>query len=147
MPAVYHYEHLVNDAEIDAQGHVNNLEYLRWAQSAAIAHSAAQGWPMEKYREMGAGWVVRSHRIEYFQSSFVGDRIVVQTWVSNFQKIQSLRKYRIVRPADEALLAVAETNWAFVEFKHGAPRRIPGELAASFEVVPTESEPAGLARG
>ena len=135
MPAVYAHRHLVRDEEIDEQGHVNNLRYLAWMQSAAIAHSAAQGWTAQSYRELGAGWVVRSHFIEYRQPAFAADEVVVKTWVAGFQRVTSLRKYRIVRARDEALLAAAETNWAFVSFQTRQPRRIPPELIAAFEIV------------
>ena len=45
MPAIYCHSHVVRDDEIDGLGHVNNLHYLKWMQDAAVAHSAAQGWP------------------------------------------------------------------------------------------------------
>ena len=135
MPAIFAYHHRVRDDEIDEQGHVNNLRYLAWMQSAAIGHSAAQGWTAQRYRDLGAGWVVRSHCIEYREPAFAADEIIVQTWVAGFQKVTSLRKYRIVRAGDEALLAIAETNWAFVGFQTRQPRRIPPELIAAFEIM------------
>lgn len=141
LPAVFEYQHVVTESEIDPQGHVNNLEYLRWMQEAAIRHSAAQGWPTERYLEIGAGWVVRSHSIEYLQPAFAGEHVVVRTWVSNFRKIQSLRKYKVIREGDDSLLAVAATNWAFVGLEHRVPRRVPPELSSSFVVVAAEDEP------
>ena len=140
MPAVFQWSHTVTADEIDGQGHVSNLEYLRWMQSAAVEHSAAQGWPTERYEEEGSAWVVRTHFIEYQAPAFEGQNIVIDTWVTGFEKITSLRKYRIRRSDDDALLAIAETNWAYIGRKHGVPRRIPQELKDSFE--PT----AGLAQ-
>lgn len=141
MPGVYEYEHLVRDDEIDRLGHVNNLSYLRWVLEAAVAHSTAQGWPTDRYLELGAGWVVRSHFIEYLRPAFAAERIVVRTWVSSFKRSSSIRKYKIARLADQALLAVAETNWVFVGYEHQVPRRIPPELADAFVLVPEEEEP------
>lgn len=165
MPAVFEYRHIVRDEEIDPQGHVNNAEYIRWMQSAALAHSSAQGWPPERYRELGCGWVARQHRIEYLRPAFAGEQIIVRTWVAGFRRVSSLRKYKIVRPqpaedgADspaesslsseekaasspaEAVLAVAETNWAFVGLERLNPRRIPPEVAGAFLIVPPDKEP------
>lgn len=141
MPAIYEHSHRVLEDEIDGQGHVNNLAYLKWLLRAAVAHSAVQGWPAARYRELGAGWVVRSHWIEYLQPAFAHQEIVVRTWVSHFKKISSLRKYKIVRPDDNTTLAVAETNWAFVSLQHRVPRRIPAELTNSFVPVPEDQEP------
>lgn len=141
MPAVFEYCLTVPTEAIDGQGHVNNLEYVRWMQDAAVAHSNAQGWPAARYRELGAGWVARSHWIEYLQPAFAGDSVVVYTWVADFRKIRSLRKYKMVRTADRTVLAVAETDWAFIGFEPRAPRRVPREVADAFIVVPAEREP------
>ena len=141
MPKIYEYIHTVQEAEIDGLGHANNLEYLKWMQSAAIEHSSTQGWPPERYLEIGAGWVVRTHFIEYLQPAYAGQEIVVRTWVANFKKVTSLRKYTIVRLEDDTILAEAETNWAFIGTKHRVPRRIPAELSGSFELVLDDQEP------
>lgn len=138
MPAVFEYRHRVRDDEIDGLEHVNNLAYLRWMQSAAIAHSDAQGWPTAKYYELQAGWVVRSHQIEYLQPALPGDEVIVRTWIADMKKISSLRRYDIVRAADAARLAVAATNWAFIDFQSRRLTRIPDVVAAAFELVPDD---------
>jgi acyl-CoA thioester hydrolase len=138
MPAVFEFPLRVSDADLDGViRHVNNLVYLKWMRSAAVAHSAAQGWPAEKYQELGAGWVVRSHHIEYLQAAFVDDDIVVRTWVANLKKVTSLRRFKIIRLTEgkETLLAVAATDWAFIHFATHQPKRIPAEIASAFDVV------------
>lgn len=143
MIAIYEHRLRVPPEAIDAQGHVNNLEYVRWMQDAAVAHSNAVGWNGQRYRELGSGWVVRSHKIEYLQAAFADDEIVVFTWVSNLRKIRSLRKYKIVRTGtdENVVLAVAETDWAFIGLDERVPRRIPPEVAEAFTIVPEEAEP------
>jgi acyl-CoA thioester hydrolase len=141
MPAIFEWDHRVREEEIDGLGHVNNLAYLRWMQDAAVAHAAAQGWPTQRHHDLGAGWVVRSHRIEYLRPAYVNQRVLVRTWVAGFRKITSLRKYKIVRPADDELLATAETNWAFVNFERLFPQRIPPDILESFEIVTAANEP------
>ncbi|MDA0587652.1 MAG: acyl-CoA thioesterase [Planctomycetota bacterium] len=139
MPAIFRWTHLVTPDEIDEQNHVNNLEYLRWTQTAAVAHSAAQGWTADRYREEGSGWVVRNHFIEYLAPAFDGETIEVVTWVAGFRKVTSLRKFRVIRPVDGTLLAKAQTDWAYIGTEHSVPRRIPASLVESFEIV--EDEP------
>src|SRR5258708_15782009 len=139
MSAIYEYAHGVTEAEIDdVIEHVNNLAYLKWMQSAALAHSAAQGWPAAAYQELGAGWVVRSHQIEYRQPAFPGDAIVVRTWVANLKKVTSLRRYEIVRAGGQkkSILANAATDWAFIHFAIQQPRRIAAEVIHTREIGP-----------
>lgn len=135
MPAVFDFARLVRPDDIDLLGHVNNLVYLKWMQSAAVAHSDAQGWPTERYRGLGAGWVVRSHQIEYLQPAFADHGVIVRTWVADLKKISSLRRYQILRDRDEAVLATAATNWAFIDFSTHRLTRIPSEVAEAFEIV------------
>lgn len=141
MPAIFEFRHNVQPSEIDGQGHVNNIEYLRWMQDAAVEHSAVQGWTTERYLEFGAAFVVRSHQIEYLQPAFVGDEIKVVTWVNNFDRFTSLRKYHVVRERDNLLLATAATNWAFISWPRRLPKRFPPELVEAFVVVPEDQEP------
>jgi acyl-CoA thioester hydrolase len=138
MPAVYEHFHTVLPEEIDALGHANNLRYLKWAIDAAVAHSAVQGWPSKAYRELGAGWVVRAHQIEYLRPTFAGEEIIIRTWVADFRKVTSLRRYRMIRRSDGRLLASAATDWAFVNYETGKPLRVPPEVSACFQVVEGE---------
>ncbi len=136
MPAIFEYRHQVTYDEIDGVGHVNNIAYLRWMQDAAVAHSTAQGWPSEAYHQLGLGWVVRSHFIEYLVPAFSGDEIVVRTWVADMKRVTSMRRYELLRIADGKQLAVASTNWAFVRFATLQPCRVPAEVLNAFELIP-----------
>jgi acyl-CoA thioester hydrolase len=137
MTPVFEFHYTVKDDDIDELGHANNLSYLRWALAAAVAHSDVQGWPAEAYRTLGAGWVVRSHQIEYLQPAFAGDALIVRTWVAEMKKVTSLRRYRIVRNSGdkEVVLARAATDWAFIHFATGVPKRIPPEISGAFQIV------------
>lgn len=52
---------------------------------------------------------------------------------SGSESASELRKYRIRRSDDDTLLAIAESNWIYIDRKHGVPRRISQELKDSFE--------------
>ena len=92
MQKIYRYEFTVPVEAEDQNGHVNNVEYLRWMQDAAMKHSETVGCTQATV-SAGATWVVRTHKIEYFKPAYAGDRIVVETWVADFRRVQSLRKY------------------------------------------------------
>ena len=134
MIEVFEYRLTVTEQDIDDLDHAGNFHYVRWMQEAAIAHSTALGWSPEKYIEMGAGWVVRSHKITYLKPAFEGDEIVIKTWVTNIKPVTSLRRYRILNARGETL-AEADTDWAFINYEKQKPTRIPAEVIASFPVV------------
>jgi acyl-CoA thioester hydrolase len=134
MIARFDCRHTVSAEEIDELGHAGNTHYIRWMQDAAVAHSAANGWPPERYNEMGAGWVVRSHQITYLKPAFEGDQLVIRTWVGNMKPVTSLRRYEILT-REGTLLARAETDWAFVNYAKLKAVRIPAAVAQSFVVI------------
>ena len=141
MPdAVYRHSIVVGRRAVDENGHVNNVQYVQWMQDAATAHSERAGCT-RLTQEAGATWVARSHTIEYLRPAFQDERIAVLTWVTNWRKVHSLRKYRFVREADGALLARGETDWVFVDATTGRPRSIPDEVAGVFVLVPPDREP------
>ena len=147
MPRIHLDRFAVADDAIDANGHVGNLEYLRWMQDAATAHSAAQGWALERYRAAGAGWFVRSHSIEYLRPAFAGDTLLLYTWVSGMQRSSSPRRYLVLREGDGVPVAEAQTLWVFVDFVSGRLVRIPPEVVAAFPIVPDgDPELAALTR-
>lgn len=135
MPAVYEHRVEVRAEDIDELDHVSNVAYVAWMLEAALAHTAAQGWPMERYIERGMAFVARSHSIQYVRQTRRADPVVVVTWVAEMSRIRSLRRYEIRHAADRGLLARAETDWAFIDIGTGRPMRIPDEVSRCFVVT------------
>lgn len=133
--SIFEQRRSVVPADIDVNGHVNNLRYLEWILEAALGHSEAVGWTLARYQDLGAAWVVRSHTIEYLRPAFAGDQVVVRTWVSEMTRVSSRRKSHVLRP-DGTILARAETLWVFVSRRAHALDRVPPELVAAFPLVP-----------
>jgi len=138
---IYRHEVIVPKEAEDQNNHVNNIEYLRWMQDAAVKHSETVGCTAAT-AACKATWVVRTHQIEYFKPAFAGDRVEVLTWVSDMRRVQSLRKFRIVRPADRALLAEGQTDWVFVDAQKGTLRSIPREVKSMFQILAPDQESA-----
>ena len=134
-------ELVVDQSAIDVNGHVNNVQYIQWMQDAAMAHSASLGWPHKRYQEFGATWIIRSHAIEYYHSAYAGDQLLVYTWVDSIKKFRSLRKFKFFRPADNTILAKAETLFIFCDLSTGSPRSLPEEVLQAYKVVSEEDIP------
>ena len=139
-PRIHSRRFPVPDDAIDQQGHVSNLAYVAWMQDLAIQHSAAAGWPMARYLAMGAGWVVRSHFIEYLRPAFAGDVIEAHTWVPEFTQRTTPRRFLFLREADRLPLAKAETRWVFVDLASGRRRPLPDDLLSAFAPVADDAE-------
>lgn len=138
MNPVYSHRFKVPAEAIDMQRHVNNVEYLRWMQDVAIAHSSALGWPMERYFKERCSWVVRSHSIEYLRPALLNDPIRLLTWVPSIGERSSTRKYLFWRESDGQAIARAESAWVFVDLRTGLPQPILDSVRESFAVVSDE---------
>lgn len=133
--AVYIHEITVGPQAIDANGHANNIEFVRWMQEAAVAHADAAGCSAAT-RDAGATWVVRSHQIEYLRPAMLDDRIAVRTWVMDFRRAFSRRQYEFVRVSDQTVLARGQTDWVFVDISAGKPRSVPPGIVGMFTLLP-----------
>jgi acyl-CoA thioester hydrolase len=128
---IYSKTYVIPASAIDENGHVNNVAYVQWMQDIAVEHYASIGG-VQSTQLIGATWVVREHRIEYFLPAFVNEEIEIRTWVENVRRVRSLRKYEFIRRSDGKLLVRGETDWVFIDAKTGAPRAIPQEVFKVF---------------
>ena len=109
---------------------------MKWMVAAATAHSDSVGWTGTRYQELQSGWVVRTHQIEYLQPAYLGEEVAVHTWVVDMKWMTSMRRYVLMRPSDQARLAVAVTNWAYIDFKTKKLARIPEIVSAAYPMIP-----------
>lgn len=118
----------VTDKHIDQFKHVNNEVYITWMMQAATAHSASFGYPLEKYVQDGAAFVVRRHEIDYLAPVVLGEDLILQTWVTEMSVVKTLREFKLIRSRDQKLVLQAKTFWAYVSLTTGRPTTIPQEL-------------------
>jgi acyl-CoA thioester hydrolase len=139
IDAIYIHEFVIPENALDQNGHVNNVVYVQWMQDVAILHSESTGGT-QAMLSTGGTWFVRSHNIEYLTPAFAADRVILQTWVVDFRRARSLRRYRFIRKNDNVLLAKGETEWVFVDIKSGRPRMIPCEVKGTFKLFSNDDE-------
>ena len=77
----------------------------------------------------------------YLNPAFAEEEVTALTWVVNFRRVRSVRRYKFLRKSDNTLLAKGETEWVFVDGESGRPRAIPEELSRLFPLVPEGDEP------
>lgn len=113
----------VASQDIDEQGHVNNVAYVRWIQDVAVAQWFAVSSP--EIREK-LTWVVLRHEIDYKKPAFENDKVTAVTWVGEPTKLIWERFTEIRRGAD--LLVKAKSNWCLIDRKIMKPTRITEEI-------------------
>lgn len=115
--------------------HVSNIEYVRWLDRAAELHADSLGYSRTWLVENGIMWFVARHEIDYLAEAWLGDELVIATWVRDIRKVKSWREYIIVRPADGAIICRAATLWVLVDLESRKPIRITDEMIGRFKPV------------
>lgn len=126
MPHVFYLPITVAPEDIDELNHVNNIVYLRYVQDAAIGHWKTV--PQEIASQII--WMARRHEIDYLKQGFLGDELVVKTWVDTFVGVKSLRHCEIMR--GEEVLARSVTHWIALDSQTLRPKRITEEIVKQF---------------
>jgi Predicted thioesterase len=123
----FSHSFLVDESDIDEQGHVNNVAYLRWIQDVAVAHwrHRASEEQLAKY-----GWVTVRHEIDYKKQAFENDEITASTWIGEWKHVTCERFTEIHRGAE--LLAKGQTVWCMIDRETAKPARITRELIGRF---------------
>jgi acyl-CoA thioester hydrolase len=123
----------IEPADIDEQGHVNNVVYLRWAQGAATAHWRALAPPDALEN---TGWVALRHEIDFKAPAFLGDEITAFTWVGAARGAVFERHVQIARGPERQLLAKVRTLWCPIDPATLRPKRVSREVRALFSAAP-----------
>jgi acyl-CoA thioester hydrolase len=111
---------LIAAADIDENGHVNNVVYVRWLQEAGTAHWNARFSADER---AAWSWVAIRHEIDYFRALMPDHAATARTWVGDPEGAKFDRFVRIEGP--DGLCAQGRTTWCLVKAETLRPARIP----------------------
>lgn len=148
MIEIYQKSFKVGPESIDILQHVNNREYLRWMEKAAMEHASLLGCGAKECLQRGEVWVAREHWIEYLRPCYEGDELKIYSWVENLYGPRSLRRYAIKRGM--RLVSVGATEWVYIDYKTGKVRDVPQDIASRFAVIGSDDPrliEQGIARG
>lgn len=127
MPAVFTLPLAVRPDDLDRQGHVNNVAFVRYVQEAAVAH-----WTATAPADLRAAytWVVRRHEVEYLKPGLPGDELLARTWVGE-PAGASWERFTEIARAGGPVLVTARTVWVLLDAATGRPRRVDARMIAS----------------
>ncbi len=118
----------VSAEDIDANGHVNNVAYVRWIQEVAVAHwiSVTDEATREKLT-----WMLTRHEIDYKKQTFENEEVTITTWVGEPTRVTWERFTEINRGED--LVVKARSIWCLIDRETSRPTRITSDLKEVFQ--------------
>ncbi|MEQ8673931.1 MAG: thioesterase family protein [Aggregatilineales bacterium] len=130
MPFVHSAHFPIRHYECNADGDVHHANYLRYMQEAAFGGSAAVGYGAARYVEIGLQWLAYETEVHYLQPLHYGDVLEIKTWVQDFRRVRSLRRYEFFRAGE--MIAHASTDWVLLDMKTNYPTTIPQEIIDAY---------------
>jgi len=116
-------------ADIDENGHVNNVVYLRWAQDMGVAHWRSLAPPEA---QATWAWVALRHEIDYRRELKLGQTAYGRTWVAEAAEGPRFDRFIRLDDGEGQMCAQVHTTWVLIEQATGRPRRVPGWIAEMF---------------
>lgn len=116
-------------SDIDANGHVNNVVYVRWIQDMATSHWASRQPADEQVRW---AWIVLRHEIDYRRALMPGETATARTWVAETAEGPRFDRFVRIDGPDGAMCAQARSEWCMIDAVTGRPKRVTAEIIERF---------------
>ncbi len=120
----------VRFAELDPYGHVNHAVYVTYLEVARTEALSACEIPLEAMAAKGFQIVVTAIDVRYRRAATAGDRLTVETSLSELRRAKGTWHQRILR--DDEVLVTADVT-AGVTDTNGRPTRPPEWLFPALE--------------
>jgi YbgC/YbaW family acyl-CoA thioester hydrolase len=101
--------------DTDCGGVVSNIAYLRFIEMARTLLAEKLGLPLAEMAKTQRYPVVVRTEIDYRRAAKLGDRLAIDGWLDDLQRARFWCAFRIIRAADEALIADCRQTVALIE--------------------------------
>jgi acyl-CoA thioester hydrolase len=118
----------VRYGETDAQGIVNNSNYLSYFEVGRVEWLRAAGLSYRDMERAGYGFVVVEAHAFYKRAARFDDDLTLKTSLAEFGKASFWFEYEVLR--DGEVVATGRTRHGCIEIATGRPSRVPEEFVA-----------------
>ena len=120
----------VRYGETDAQGIVNNSNYLSYFEVGRVEWLRAAGLSYRDMERAGYGFVVVEAHAFYKRAARFDDDLTLKTTLADFSKASFWFEYEVLREGE--VVATGRTRHGCIEISTGRPSRVPKEFVARF---------------
>jgi YbgC/YbaW family acyl-CoA thioester hydrolase len=113
--------------DTDCAAVVHNIAYLRFIEVARTLLAEQLGLGLAQMAENQKYPVVVRTEIDYRRASKLGDRLVVEGWLDRLERVRFWCAFRVMRPADETLIAECRQMLAIIQMPEATLLRVPVE--------------------
>ena len=111
--------------DTDCAAVVHNIAYLRFIEVARTLLAEELGLGLAQMAESQKYPVVVRTEIDYRRAAKLGDRLVVEGWLDQLERVRFWCAFRVMRPADDTLIAECRQMLAIIQMPHAQLLRVP----------------------
>ncbi|MEY2489429.1 MAG: acyl-CoA thioester hydrolase [Verrucomicrobiota bacterium] len=113
--------------DTDCAAVVHNIAYLRFIEVARTHLAEQLGLGLAQMAENQKYPVVVRTEIDYRRAAKLGDRLVIESWLDQLERVRFWCGFRVVRPVDDTLIAECRQMLAIIQMPEGKLLRVPDE--------------------
>jgi acyl-ACP thioesterase len=110
--------------QIDQNREATPASILHFLEDIAISHSEAVGLGINQLLAQRTGWVLNRWLLRMDKYPKLGDKILIETWPSKFERFYATREFSI-KNAEGNCLGQASSLWIYLNVDKRRPLRIP----------------------
>ncbi|HEV2842681.1 MAG TPA: thioesterase family protein [Chthoniobacterales bacterium] len=113
--------------DTDCAAVVHNIAYLRFIEVARTLLAEQLGLGLAQMAENQKYPVVVRTEIDYRRAAKLGDRLVVEGWLDRLERVRFWCAFRVMRPADDTLIAECRQMLAIIQMPEARLLRVPDD--------------------
>ena len=113
--------------DTDCAAVVHNIAYLRFIEIARTLLAEQLGLGLATMAENQKYPVVVRTEIDYRRAAKLGDKLVIEGWVDQLERVRFWCAFKIVRPSDETLIAECRQMLALIQMPEAKLLRVPDD--------------------
>jgi len=113
--------------DTDCAAVVHNIAYLRFIEIARTLLAEELGLGLATMAETKKYPVVVRTEIDYRRAAKLGDKLVIEGWLDRLERVRFWCAFKIIRPADETLIAESRQMLAIIQMTDAKLLRVPDD--------------------
>jgi YbgC/YbaW family acyl-CoA thioester hydrolase len=113
--------------DTDCAAVVHNIAYLRFIEVARTHLAEQLGLGLAQMAETQKYPVVVRTEIDYRRAAKLGDKLAIEGWLDRLERVRFWCAFKIVRPADDTLIAECRQMLAIIQMPEAKLLRVPDE--------------------
>jgi YbgC/YbaW family acyl-CoA thioester hydrolase len=126
--------------DTDCAAVVHNIAYLRFIEIARTLLAEQLGLGLVQMAESKRYPVVVRTEIDYRRAANLGDQLAVDGWLDKVDRVRFWCAFRILRPADNALIVECRQMLAIIQMPEGKLLRLPEDWERYRVITPPKEQ-------